>query len=691
MLQTQCAAACILLSLLSLVPLLVPWQPLDVVLHETLSGGGDERTGDVGVLFHVLTTQEGLARYLHGHSREWLDEVRSVGALAFSVGRRAGDAQRDWTATLSSLRTRLPDVSVRELDVDDLEYPPISKTMAAFEILSAEEGRHAFVFNTDDDTHFHPLRMAALVALRNASEPLYMGRPLANCKCVPGQPTGVNCSAAVATSYCSGAGYGFSRATLLTMRGRWRQCWTERREDCFDRVRSSDVFVGVCLNAHAGVGCSPAASTLASSSGGVLASSHPAFFSAYLEEGAAAAARADAAHYPMHGTAWGAFLPQGHQRLQHTLFCQDSTHNGGIAQRKHIASPHLLNGDDIRLCAYFHPLKIDGVLSGPHLRFTRLMMNRMVEDALLSWSAEALSLTVGSDALVRAVKAAGHCRLAISVQSRPSDVARRNIIRSTWKRVADAIALDEVLIVFTLGLPVDPLPPHEQAALDAEASAEVDILRLNVTECSSCTYSTYLAWLDWALANTECDFIMKVDDSVYLRIAPLLSFLARFGPGSVDNLYFGMSMPSDSKADKDPASLGYAGSAYSHEFLPPFIHGHAVGLSRNLARAIGEMAAASPDEWRVEEAALGIFIDTLVANKSTGEPIIFGDDRGVWRVQHACTLDTVWDDPSLTYIFDAEQRMEEDLSGQFCAHFEANKRSAAPQGARMAMARSASS
>ena len=474
------------------------------------------------VAFHVLTTRKGLVRHLLGHSAEWMAELRSVGTLLYSVGRSSDAEDAD---IVERVRALFPPgvVTITEFDVPDDEYPPISKTMAAFEHLSAVVApRFQFVYNVDDDTHFHPLRMAALVAQRSPAAPLYMGRPLVNCLCEPGQPKGRACTPDVATSYCAGAGYAFSAATLTAMASRWTSCWADHGGAYRTRCHSSDTFVGMCLNRALGTECSAATVLSGDAPAGVegLGPAASAAIANYTAAAFAAGRSADAAHTPRWGTSWGHIMASGHSLHLHTLFCQDASHVGGVAQRMHAASPHRLDAPGRALCAYLHPLKVDGVLSIPHIRFARFLLTegegewggrRHVETPLLTALAALQRAAGGADggggggatpfvgsALTGAVVTSGdaqapptapasrasavaslvsstgaaHCRLALSIQTAPAHTELRNVIRSTWLRVAQAMGRDVIRVFFVIGTPAVPLAPHAQVGGTVEGEGD---------------------------------------------------------------------------------------------------------------------------------------------------------------------------------------------------------------------------
>ena len=84
----------------------------------------------------------------------------------------------------------------------------------------------------------------------------------------------------------------------------------------------------------------------------------------------------------------------------------------------------------------------------------------------------------------------------------------------------------------------NPLSPVEEELLKAElVSSPDDMLQLDFVECYDCVFTKVLAWFNHALEETKCAYIAKVDDDTYIRLIPLLNFLAK---QPRDNLYFGM-------------------------------------------------------------------------------------------------------------------------------------------------------
>lgn len=611
------------------------------------------------IAFHVLTTRQGLVEYLSSHSMEWLAELHTVGDLIFTIGAVNEAANQHHEEALTWIADLYPNIHVQQVDANDMEYPPIGKTIKAFDLLSSKFAyEYDFIYNVDDDTHFHPLRMAALVMHRDANEPLYMGRPLHSCNCNLGQPQGKNCTETIGTTYCSGAGYAFSTSTLKTMSSLWLACWTDNQQRYTDLCRSSDLFIGYCLNKYAELQCSAASFPDDMNSSLEMNDA----MRGYIKDVGRAASSASP-EIPTHGISWGPVQANGWSLHIHTLMCQDRSHIGGIKQRGHVASPHNFDESDRRFCAYMHPMKVKGNLSTPHFRYARFLMNQKVETPLLSVGRPGGFNRPGNR----------HCRLAINIQTSPSQVEMRDLLRSTWIQTARALEEDVVRFYFVLGNAQEPLAPHIQLELEREMRTSRDMLLLNFTECYHCGYKKLLKWYEWALDKTECDYILKVDGGAYLRLIPLLNYLSQFGTGAMENIYFGMTFNGWDKFNtsgaspviKDPNHRWYMHDLYPHDFLPPYVTGNVLGLSRNLVRYLLQRSQDASRNWRVDDATVGIFISELVQNTSTGMPVVYANTEEYWRPDRMCKADTIWDNSN--FGLNMRDRFEDDINGIFCA------------------------
>lgn len=629
--------------------------------HLTLNSS---KIGPLKIAFHVLATRQSVVEYLASHSEEWFAELRAVGKLIFTVGAATEALDPRNEEALVKIASLYPDsIFVQHVKANDMEYPPIAKTIQAFELLSSKLAHeYDFIYNLDDDTHFHPLRMAALLMHRNSKEPLYMGRPQHSCKCFSGRSQEANCTEAAGTTYCSGAGYAFSSSTLKAMTETWLKCWTDHQDTYTNLCQSSDMFIGYCLDKYAHTTCS------AASFSGVIRPPSPALESAamqaYIEDGVQVAL-STSVEVPTHGVSWGPLQPNGWSLHIHTLLCQDPSHVGGIGQRQHIPNTHLFDESDNRLCAYMHPMKVNGRLSAPHFRYARFLMNKKVETSLSS------SVEIGKHGKTPDRR----CRLAINIQSAPSQVEMRDLLRSTWLQVAQALGEDVVRFYFVLGHPREPLAPHIQLELEREMRTSRDMLVLNFTECYHCIYNKLLTWYEWAIDNTECDYILKVDDDAYLRLIPLLNYLSRFGAGAAENIYFGMTFQGWDKFNtsgaspvvKNPNNKWYLYDLYPHEYLPPYVTGNVLGLSRNLVEHVLRRSQRDQQNWRIDDTAVGIFISELVQNTSNGMPIVYANTDEYWKADQMCTENSIWDSPNFSYGFNMYDRYEDDLDGIFCA------------------------
>lgn len=197
-----------------------------------------------------------------------------------------------------------------------------------------------------------------------------MGRPLQNCNCEAGSPKGKNCTEALATTYCSGAGYVFSSASLRAMRGKWTSCWNKNGRIYNDRCKSSDTFVGLCMFQFANTKCE--AAIINSNTLKPYLNSQ---IQIYTAKALAAKIQSNDSHFvPTHGMSWRIPpAPTSSYRI-HTLLCQDRTQPGGIGHRNLSSAIHLYDRTDRELCAYVHPIKVNGSLSPHSFKYARYIM-----------------------------------------------------------------------------------------------------------------------------------------------------------------------------------------------------------------------------------------------------------------------------------------------------------------------------
>eukprot|EP00128_Syssomonas_multiformis_P005350 Colp12_sorted_trinity150504_noHs@14065 len=234
-----------------------------------------------------------------------------------------------------------------ELPVSDNEYPPLRKTFTAYTYV-AEHLLESFGFamHLDSDTYMRPQEIASILAEHSVEENLYLGRPLYSCACVPGRPTGLNCTTKdLGTPFCSGAGYVFSRKTLNEVRPKWDWCM---ENVVHMPCNSSDLLMGWCLKQTVGVTCSPAV-------------------------------KAAVKQAPFFGITWGSPNPVTHiQPDTPTLMCQDRSHEGGINERNNVGRSYNFDKVSLSLCAYFHPAKFP-----EHFRYFEYAHSRVVAKGIL--------------------------------------------------------------------------------------------------------------------------------------------------------------------------------------------------------------------------------------------------------------------------------------------------------------------
>lgn len=128
----------------------------------------------------------------------------------------------------------------------------------------------------------------------------------------------------------------------------------------------------------------------------------------------------------------------------------------------------------------------------------------------------------------------------VGVYSAKTNFAKRNSVRKTWGRVFREVYGFQVL--FFLGA-LSPEPLLDDDRVRHEMHTFGDVVVLNVPEGYKMNSHKGLKFLEWCALHSTADFIVKVDDDVYLRPPPLVELLRRRSPAGYVWGYFDYQSP----------------------------------------------------------------------------------------------------------------------------------------------------
>ena len=354
------------------------------VSGERLAAEENKRAKQVLILIPIL--RDAVVDHVRSHSKEWFKEMSGFADIFYVIGKQLSQD------SLEKLQfAQLPgNAAILPLDADDYEYPPLTKTVRGFIYVLKNELAYDFIMHLDSDTFVHPSRLLDLLRETDPNDPkLYMGRPIQHCKCHSDKPTGNNCTFDKAVQYCAGQGFVVSKKTLAAVD--WENCLAAAQPELNDACKSSDSFVGRCMN-WAGIYCTSAAPR------GIPLSS-----------------------YPPDGRSYCILTSEGTKIYPQTIFCQDSSHSGEVLDRANIGQTYNFRLADFHGCAPIHPLK-----KIEHFRYVQFAVTNRIQEY---------------------PNPVPKCKILIGVVSSRRAKARRDLIRSTYSMVARALGTVEVRFV----------------------------------------------------------------------------------------------------------------------------------------------------------------------------------------------------------------------------------------------------
>lgn len=215
----------------------------------------------------------------------------------------------------------------------------------------------------------------------------------------------------------------------------------------------------------------------------------------------------------------------------------------------------------------------------------------------------------------------------IGVYSAKANFEKRQAVRETWGRVLkEAYGLQ---VRFFLGeLSLEPRPDDERARMESEVHG--DLVVLNVPEGYEMNARKGLLFLEWCAQHVTAEFLLKVDDDVYLRPAPVLEMLRRRLPAGYVWGYFDYLSP---VPREEGVPFYNSVDDFPFEAFPPYPRGLLRALSMDVVRRLA--AAGHGGQLRMifgDDPCLGVHLRHLVFHENDPVPLLALDDRDSYRV-----------------------------------------------------------
>lgn len=555
----------------------------------------------ITTIFAIIISADDIKIYIQSRGQDWLHEMQSKFTVVFVVGNS--------NVTHLQKIEGFKSIYILHARANEIQYPPLDKSIELFSYDWPFEFH--FLVKTDSDTYVNPQRLNMLVKHLPLHNKLYLGRWLHSCNCNKMKNEADTCNKTEGVSYNSGSFHITSSLTLFSMKHQWHTCKkkTFQLKNGFKcKSRSSDMFVGWCLGTQ---NISPS----------VWDNPFP------LDSGKSWT-------YPVLGT---------RKRTMLSLACQQHGMPGGVGKNHIVGTPDLtFKKEDFLHCVSYHPLKQATDIS--YVKFAEYTFEH----------SEYLSKMPSVQY--------GKCDVAIGVLSAPKNRKERDNIRSTWGALAKS--LPNVRILFLLGQ--YGIANEIYDMVNKENELKKDLLFLNgATESYKTLFTKSVRWFKWASKHTNCKYIMKVDDDVYVRMIQLLRSLSQLSlQGGIH--YFGTHLWQTSKVVKDKTSQ-WNMDWYKPETYPPYYSGPMYGMSSFLAQYVGDTYMNLPVEVNqitVEDAAIAIIISYYpgIVKKKTFESgryfsDVYCDDK----------ID-VADYDNINRDFDMQKAFYSDLNGKFCEY-----------------------
>ncbi|XP_078063875.1 beta-1,3-galactosyltransferase 9-like [Mustelus asterias] len=187
------------------------------------------------------------------------------------------------------------------------------------------------------------------------------------------------------------------------------------------------------------------------------------------------------------------------------------------------------------------------------------------------------------------------------VVSKPAHRGNREAIRQSWGSVRE-VGGRKVRTLFALGVPESP---EEQEMIDREAARYGDVVQGHFLDTYlNLTHKTIMVTRWFTTYCPSAQYLLKVDDDVFLNLQNLVSLLLGWGERSTD-LYLGR-VHRKVRAIRNATSLYYVSeAAYPADILPDYCSGTSYVLSGDMARKV-YIAALTLPLLRIEDVFVGL-------------------------------------------------------------------------------------
>eukprot|EP00435_Cladocopium_sp_Y103_P049700 s640_g15.t1 len=168
----------------------------------------------------------------------------------------------------------------------------------------------------------------------------------------------------------------------------------------------------------------------------------------------------------------------------------------------------------------------------------------------------------------------------VGVYSASGNFEKREVVRRTWGRIFQKRGFR---VKFFLGQPPETLGRQ----VKRESHEHQDLVLLDVQEGYEWNSLKGLRFLEWCSSNALAEFLVKVDDDVYLRPLPLISLLEQRPPAGYVWGYFDFFSP----VPREEGQAFYNSEAtYPFDAFPPYARGLVRALSMDVVHGLANLS-----------------------------------------------------------------------------------------------------
>ncbi|CAL1141175.1 unnamed protein product [Cladocopium goreaui] len=168
----------------------------------------------------------------------------------------------------------------------------------------------------------------------------------------------------------------------------------------------------------------------------------------------------------------------------------------------------------------------------------------------------------------------------VGVYSASGNFEKREVVRGTWGRIFQKRGFR---VKFFLGQPPETLARE----VKSESHEHQDLVLLDVQEGYQWNSLKGLRFLEWCSSNVLAEFLVKVDDDVYLRPLPLISLLEHRPPAGYVWGYFDFFSP----VPREEGQAFYNSEAtYPFDAFPPYARGLVRALSMDVVHGLATLS-----------------------------------------------------------------------------------------------------